>query len=131
MSANFLCGVLAMQKGQEPDWAAAETILRKLTSDEIKNLAQNYASEFGFDEEDFDDASVVFDENKIRDTLNKVFTEIHNAWIGEELFYSRFDLQNLTLLVTGDRTYGDPVEEINYMVLFGESGMAKAAGFQE
>jgi hypothetical protein len=128
MGANFLCGVMAIPKNQEPDWNAAQERLGKLAETDIERLAKEYSAEFGLDEEETEEETE-FDEFSIRETLKKAFTEIRDAWNGNLTLYSRFEIKDLTLLITGDRTWGDPVEEINFMVLFEVSGMAEAAGF--
>lgn len=124
MGAVFICGVLAIKMGNNPKFNAAKNVIDNMSENRLKCLVENYLCEFSQEKEEI---NLV----KAKEALYEALEIIKSAWEGQQREFSMFDHipLNATLLITGERSYGDPVEEVNIMVLFEASGMAEAAGF--
>ena len=120
MGADFVCGVLAIRRGHTPNWEAASKRIDEISDDEVKQIVDEYTNYF--EKTDVESARTLIDE---------AYVTVKDGWECGNRMFTIFDHEPLdaTFLITGDRTFGDPVREMLYMFLFEVTGCAKAAGF--
>lgn len=119
MGADLVASVLEIEKQQEPNWAAAKKFLDHLTDDECINIVCDVDCCLK------DDVTA----NGARRRLKQALGDCQSGWQGDMRGMMRFDGAKTNMLIAGDRTWGDPVDEVTSMSLLVESGVAKVAGF--
>ena len=132
MGADLMVAAVEIPHGKDPDWGAARRHLEGLSDREVVAVVllvqegevldddtplAEIAEEYGF----------VADE--ARDRLDTALTECEMGWEGGCRGMASLSLAANAVLVAADRTTGEPVPEVDHLVIFVESGMAKAAGF--
>lgn len=124
MGADFICGVLAIKRGKVPNFEKAKKFIDKMKDEDLIELMSEHTEKFDLEADKLN----VEEAKKI---LYAVWETIKEGWSGHHRSFCCFDHPqlNATLLVAGEKTWGDPVEEVSAMELFHASGMAKAAGF--
>ena len=132
MGADLMVTAVEIPHGREPDWGAANRHLEGLSDREVVEVV--LLVEHG---EDLDE-DITPTENaeqygvtvaSARERLDTALTECEEGWCGGRRGMTLLSLVANAVLVAADQTWGDPVPEIDHLVMFVESGMAKAAGF--
>jgi hypothetical protein len=134
MGADLIVSLLEFPKGRKkPSWKKAEKLLEKLKKSP-KDLRAAWIR--AFDDSDLDELragqSNVTDEeinSRIIERLEECFVNVRYGWDGGLRGMTLLTGAKTRILVAADRSFGDSCEEVNDIVFFAESGMAKAAGF--
>jgi hypothetical protein len=122
VGADLIVSLIEIEKDKEPDWSKARSELAKLTEDEAADAVAN-AKCVSLSELESEDSGPFLPQ------VQQAFEEVYAGWIGHHRFFTRLDGAKTNMLITGDRTWGDPVDECESLALFVESGLANVAGF--
>lgn len=136
MGSYFICGVLEISKKKEPNWEAARKLLNTISTPQLVNIAieesgyltrAEFLGSIPYPTTDFEIAFEIADgvSNRLHDCINV----IEAAWKGDDRRFTNCIGAKTRMLITGDNTWGDPVETVEMVELFILSGCAKAAGF--
>jgi hypothetical protein len=124
MGSELLVGVLEIDKGTKPDWAAAEALLAALGDEEVKSA---YMRAMDLNEALLEEQGVELP--KMRAELQAALVALHEGWDGAGGHIVRSPGARTEMLIGGGTSWGEDIEACNQMNLFWESGMARAAGF--
>lgn len=150
MGADLLVAMTEIKRGRQPDWAAAEAHLEKLSTSacyRIIEQVQQYGYTIPSDEEiervlqknaeggDLTDAEDdlrgmlddLGDDPKGR--LKQALKACQDGWEGHLRMMVSLRGHYTDILLAGDVSWGDDIEECTDVQYFVESGCAKAAGF--
>lgn len=125
MGSELLVGVLEIDKGQEPRWAAAEIVLAEMSDEEVKSayLGATDTTEAMLLEERGVDLSTM------RTEIRAALDALRDAWDGAGGDIVRYPGVRTEMLIGGGTSWGEDIEACTQINLFWESGMARTAGF--
>ena len=132
MSADLMVAAVEIPNDRQPDWGAARKHLESLPDREVVRVVLFVEHGEVVD----DDTPLVevteqygFVADEARDRLDTALTECELGWGGGVRGMTVLALVANTILVAADRTDGDPVPEVDHLLMFLRSGLARAAGF--
>lgn len=134
MGQELIACVLEFPKGRKnPNWEAAEKHLEKLKKSS-KKLREAYIEASGDDGLDAilsHQAGVTDSEidARIVERLQTALENVKVGWDNGLRGMARLTGVKTRMLIAADRSWGDNVEEVDDLIFFDMSGMAKAAGF--
>ena len=121
MGADLIVGFLEIEKDQEPDWAAAKAVLDAITLDEAWDIVESV--------EQFSSRDDMGERFGPKTRLEDAYESVKAGWEGMNRVIVKLYGARTVILLTGDTSWGDPIEEVTNIEYFDGSGMAKAAGF--
>lgn len=132
MGADLIVSAVEIERGKEPLWGAAEEHLKgMIPRDVVGCVLLIEQGEIIEDDISLEDVEYEYDvtEDGARKRLELALTECREGWLGERRGIVSMSLVANAVLIAADRSFGDPVEDVDSLSLFVDSGMAKAAGF--
>ena len=124
MGSELLVGVLEIDKGQEPRWAAAEIVLTEMSDEEVKSA---YMQATATTAEMLEERGVEL--STVRAELQAALDVLRDAWDGAGGDIVRYPGVRTEMLIGGGTSWGEDIKACTQINLFRESGMARAAGF--
>jgi hypothetical protein len=130
MGAELISAVLEIDKNVEPNWSESEKFINSMTDLEVLNIYSD-AMQLGNEylEEDLKDSEILSEVKDAREALINSLENCQAGWENQNRFMNKLKLRNNTILLAAGQTWGDNVPECDDIILFSESGAAKAAGF--
>lgn len=126
MGVSLIVCVLELEQDKTPDFEAASVFLEKLTVSELRKIEAEMDDD---DDDDDDDELPDDDASDVRARIDRALGTMKDGWSGQIRRIRRYRGKFSLMLIAGDTTWGDPVAEVEAMVLFKVSGLAAAAGF--
>jgi len=120
MGQELVIGFVEIEKGKQPKWPAAERYLKKLSNADLWDIVLEVEQVDGRDETSITDP---------RARVERALRECKSAWETGSRLVIRVLASKTVLLLAGDATWGDSVDEVTDINYFADSGMAHAAGF--
>jgi hypothetical protein len=124
MGSELLVGVLEIDRGQEPRWAAAEIVLTEMSDEEVKSA---YMQATDTTEEMLEERGVEL--STMRTEIRAALDALRDAWNGTGGDIVRYPGVRTEMLIGGGTSWGEDIEACTQINLFWESGMARVAGF--
>jgi hypothetical protein len=124
MGSELLVGVLEMDRGQEPRWAAAEAMLTEMSDEDVKSA---YMQATDTTEEMLEERGVELP--TMRAEIQAALDALRDAWDGAGGDVVRYPGARTEMLIGGGTSWGEDIEACTQINLFWESGMARVAGF--
>jgi len=142
MGADLILGVLEIQKGQAPDFEASEKHIRNLDEATLQEVLEWHGPQIAgsngmsfrlqdFIQEDSSEpaTSEPFKVDEARQRLLDDCQTLKEAWSDGRRTIVRMELHQTEALITGEVTWGDPVETVHLIDRFIRCGAAEKAGF--
>ncbi|KXA99866.1 hypothetical protein AKJ47_01180 [candidate division MSBL1 archaeon SCGC-AAA261G05] len=106
MGADFLCYILEMDHGEEPDWETAEKYIEETPVDELRTVS--------------------------RELLKEYLTNLKDWWNGDTpRSVVNIKLKHTNALATGGMSWGDnPTEAFGEIATLDEAGILDVLGFR-
>jgi hypothetical protein len=133
---SLITSILVIDKGRVPDFDAARRHIEALT---VREMYESLSDEYSYAEELFIDESSDEDtvanaykqaERVVKDLLECVDL-IESGWANEHDSFNKYNVRDLTILVTGDFSFGDSIPTCDAISKFDLCGAASVAGFDE
>jgi hypothetical protein len=123
MGADFLVSVLEIEKGVEPNLVHAGDFIQSLTSAQLLTLGKKLEDN-GLIGDDFD-------ADGVRERLLRAHATVCDSWAGALRSTAVLTLAHTRILVAGNMSWGDPVEECDDFSVYALCGAGHVAGFLE